>query len=100
VLIEIKEVVYYLEIKNKLIVNSLIKNKEDFTNDFKFNEIKKEIPLIIDKSLDYLIPKEADYKIEIVQLNIGDKINEKIFKIVWNCFYNSCNILICKITST
>ena len=81
VLIEIKEVVYYLEIKNKLIVNSLIKNKEDFTNDFKFNEIKKEIPLIIDKSLDYLIPKEADYKIEIVQLNIGDKINEKIFKI-------------------
>ena len=28
-LIEIKEVVYYLEIKNKLIVNSLIKNKED-----------------------------------------------------------------------
>ena len=41
VLIEIKEVVYYLEIKNKLIVNSLIKNKEDFTNDFKFNEIKK-----------------------------------------------------------
>lgn len=46
VLIEIKEVVYYLEIKNKLIVNSLIKNKEDFTNDFKFNEIKKEIPLI------------------------------------------------------
>ena len=68
-------------IKNKLIVNSLIKNKEDFTNDFKFNEIKKEIPLIIDKSLDYLIPKEADYKIEIVQLNIGDKINEKIFKI-------------------
>ena len=45
------------------------------------NEIKKEIPLIIDKSLDYLIPKEADYKIEIVQLNIGDKINEKIFKI-------------------
>ena len=71
----------YLEIKNKLIVNSLIKNKEDFTNDFKFNEIKKEIPLIIDKSLDYLIPKEADYKIEIVQLNIGDKINEKIFKI-------------------
>ena len=80
-LIEIKEVVYYLEIKNKLIVNSLIKNKEDFTNDFKFNEIKKEIPLIIDKSLDYLIPKEADYKIEIVQLNIGDKINEKIFKI-------------------
>ena len=44
VLIEIKEVVYYLEIKNKLIVNSLIKNKEDFTNDFKFNEIKKEIP--------------------------------------------------------
>ena len=71
VLIEIKEVVYYLEIKNK----------EDFTNDFKFNEIKKEIPLIIDKSLDYLIPKEADYKIEIVQLNIGDKINEKIFKI-------------------
>lgn len=42
VLIEIKEVVYYLEIKNKLIVNSLIKNKEDFTNDFKFNEIKKK----------------------------------------------------------
>ena len=37
VLIEIKEVVYYLEIKNKLIVNSLIKTKEDFTNDFKFN---------------------------------------------------------------
>ena len=32
VLIEIKEVVYYLEIKNKLIVNSLIKNKEYFTN--------------------------------------------------------------------
>ena len=45
VLIEIKEVVYYLEIKNKLIVNSLIKNKEDFTNDFKFNEIKKEIKI-------------------------------------------------------
>lgn len=77
VLIKIKEIIYYLEIKNKLIITSLIKNKEEFS----FNEIKREIPIIVDKSLDYLIEKETDFEAKIVELNIGDKINEKIFKV-------------------
>ena len=77
VLIKIKEIIYYLEIKNKLIITRLIKNKEEFS----FNEIKREIPIIVDKSLDYLIEKETDFEAKIVELNIGDKINEKIFKV-------------------
>ena len=74
-----KSVNYFKKLSNFCEVIYVTTSKEK--NMSTYNEIKKEIPLIIDKSLDYLIPKEADYKIEIVQLNIGDKINEKIFKI-------------------
>ena len=49
------------------------------TSDKKEIENALAIPSVQQKL--YLIPKEDDYKIEIVQLNIGDKINEKIFKI-------------------
>lgn len=77
----IREVIYCLDIHNGFIVKSRVDNVENFILNYKFDDIEEVKTIVINSSDKDLIPKELQCKLNIIVLDIGEKINEKIFKV-------------------
>lgn len=81
IVVEINRVVYCLDIHNNFIVKSRIESREGFIINYKFDDILEGKTMVINSSDKDLIPKEFQSKFNIIVLEIGEKINEKIFKV-------------------
>ena len=81
VLTKIKDHIYYLEITNNLITKSIVDNKENFVKNFNYKDINEGKTFVIDKNIDNELMEQFKEKRTFIRLNIGDKINEKIFEV-------------------
>lgn len=81
IVVEINGVVYCLDIHNNFIVKSRIESRESFIINYKFDDILDGKTIVINSIDKDLIPKEFQCKFNIIVLEIGEKINEKIFKV-------------------
>lgn len=78
---ELREIIYLLYIKENFIVKSFLKNKNDFILSNEVNDLEEGSVVIISKEDENIIPEEIKYKLHIISLEIGEIINEKIFKV-------------------
>lgn len=81
IIMELREVIYLLYIKENFIVKSFVKNKKDFILSNELNDLEEGSVVIISKKDENIIPEEIKYKLHIISLEIGEIINEKIFKV-------------------
>ncbi len=81
IIMELREIIYLLYIKENFIVKSFLKNKNDFILSNEVNGLEEGSVVIISKEDENIIPEEIKYKLHIISLEIGEIINEKIFKV-------------------
>ena len=81
IIMELREIIYLLYIKENFIVKSFVKNKNDFILSNELNDLEEGSVVIISKKDENIIPEEIKYKLHIISLEIGEIINEKIFKV-------------------
>ncbi|MEE0932731.1 MAG: hypothetical protein U0L64_06900 [Clostridium sp.] len=81
IIMELREIIYLLYIKENFIVKSFLKNKNDFILSNEVNDLEEGSVVIISKENENIIPEEIKYKLHIISLEIGEIINEKIFKV-------------------
>ena len=81
IIIELRESIYSLYIKENFIIKSFIKNKKDFILSNELNNLENGFIAIMSKEIEDIIPEEIKYKLHIIYLEIGEIINEKIFKV-------------------
>lgn len=81
IIIELREVIYSLYIEENFIIKSFIKNKNDFILSQELNDLENGAIVIMSKEVEDIIPKEIKYRLHIIFLEIGEMINEKIFKV-------------------
>ena len=81
IIMELREIIYLLYIKENFIVKSFLKNKNDFILSNEVNDLEEGSVVIISKEDENIIPEEIKYKLHIISLEIGEIINEKIFKV-------------------
>ena len=81
IIMELREIIYLLYIKENFIVKSFLKNKNDFILSNEVNGLEEGSVVIISKENENIIPEEIKYKLHIISLEIGEIINEKIFKV-------------------
>ncbi|WP_195468054.1 hypothetical protein [Clostridium sp. D43t1_170807_H7] len=81
IIMELREIIYLLYIKENFIVKSFLKNKNDFILSNEVNDLEEGSVVIISKEDENIIPEEIKYKVHIISLEIGEIINEKIFKV-------------------
>ena len=81
IITRIREVIYCLDIHNGFVVKSRVENIENFILNYNFDDIEIGKSIVINSSDKNLIPKDFQCKLNIIELDIGEKINEKIFKI-------------------
>lgn len=81
IIIELREIIYSLYIKENFIVKSFMKNKNDFILSHELNDLENGSIVIMSKKVEDIIPEEIKYKLHIIYFEIGEIINEKIFKV-------------------
>ena len=81
IIIELRESIYSLYIKENFIIKSFIKNKKDFILSNELNNLENGFIVTMSKEIEDIIPEEIKYKLHIIYLEIGEIINEKIFKV-------------------
>lgn len=81
IIIELREIIYSLYIEENFIVKSFMKNKNDFILSYELNDLKNGSVVIMSKEIEDIIPEEIKYRLHIIYLEIGEIINEKIFKV-------------------
>ena len=81
IIMELREIIYLLYIKENFIVKSFLKNKNDFILSNEVNDLEEGSVVIMSKEDENIIPEEIKYKLHIISLEIGEIINEKIFKV-------------------
>ena len=81
IIIKLREVIYSLYIEENFIVESFMKNKNDFILSYELNDLKNGSVVIMSKEIEDIIPEEIKYRLHIIYLEIGEIINEKIFKV-------------------
>jgi len=81
IIIELREIIYSLYIEENFIVESFMKNKNDFILSYELNDFKNGSVVIMSKEIEDIIPEEIKYRLHIIYLEIGEIINEKIFKV-------------------
>ena len=81
IIIELREIIYSLYIEGNFIVESFMKNKNDFILSYELNDLKNGSVVIMSKEIEDIIPEEIKYRLHIIYLEIGEIINEKIFKV-------------------
>lgn len=81
IIIELREIIYSLYIKENFIIKSFMKNKNDFILSDELNDLETGSTVIMSKEVEYIIPEEIKYKLHIIYLEIGEIINEKVFKV-------------------
>lgn len=58
-----------------------MKNKNDFILSHELNDLENGSIVIMSKEVEDIIPEEIKYNLHIIYLEIGEVINEKIFKV-------------------
>ena len=81
IIIELREIIYSLYIKESFIIKSFMKNKNDFILSDELNDLETGSTVIMSKEVEDIIPEEIKYKLHIIYLEIGEIINEKVFKV-------------------
>lgn len=81
IIVNIREIVYCLDIINNFIIKSIVESKVNFIKSYNFDEIKEGKTIVISSKDKDIIPKEIQCKYNMFILEIGEIINEKIFKI-------------------
>ena len=81
IIIELRGIIYSLYIEENFIVKSFMKNKNEFILSHELNDLENGSIVIMSKEVECIIPEEIKYKIHIIYLEIGEIINEKIFKV-------------------
>lgn len=81
IIIELREIIYSLYIKENFIIKSFMKNKNDFILSDELNDLETGSTVIMSKEVEDIIPEEIKYKLHIIYLEIGEIINEKVFKV-------------------
>lgn len=81
IIIELREIIYSLYIEDNFIIKSFVKNKNDFILSHELNDLENGSIVIMSKEIEDIIPEEIKYRLHIIYLEIGEIINEKIFKV-------------------
>lgn len=81
IIIELRGIIYSLYIEENFIVKSFMKNKNEFILSHEVNDLENGSIVIMSKEVECIIPEEIKYKLHIIYLEIGEIINEKIFKV-------------------
>lgn len=81
IIIELRGIIYSLYIEENFIVKSFMKNKNEFILSHELNDLENGSIVIMSKEVEDIIPEEIKYKLHIIYLEIGEIINEKIFKV-------------------
>ena len=81
IIIELREFIYSIYIKENFIVKSFVKSKSDFIIRNELNDLQDGSIMIVSKDDENIIPVEIKYKLHIIYFEIGEIINEKIFKV-------------------
>jgi len=81
IIIELREIIYSLYIKENFIIKSFMKNKNDFILSDELNDLETGSTVIMSKEVEDIITEEIKYKLHIIYLEIGEIINEKVFKV-------------------
>ncbi|MDU2122054.1 MAG: hypothetical protein E7E64_05905 [Clostridium celatum] len=81
IIIELREIIYSLYIEENFIIKSFMKNKNDFILSHELNDLENGSVVIMSKEVEDIIPEEIKYNLHIIYLEIGEVINEKIFKV-------------------
>ncbi|WP_133016757.1 hypothetical protein [Clostridium cuniculi] len=81
IIIELREIIYSLYIKENFIIKSFMKNKNEFILSDELNDLETGSTVIMSKEVEDIIPEEIKYKLHIIYLEIGEIINEKVFKV-------------------
>ncbi|MDU4882851.1 hypothetical protein [uncultured Clostridium sp.] len=81
IIIELRGIIYSLYIEENFIVKSFMKNKNEFILSHELNDLENGSIVIMSKEVEGIIPEEIKYKLHIIYLEIGEIINEKIFKV-------------------
>ena len=78
---ELREFIYSIYVKENFIIKSFIKNRNDFILSNELNDLEEGSVVIISKDDENIIPEKIKYKLHTISLEIGEIINEKIFKV-------------------
>ena len=81
IIIELRGIIYSLYIEENFIVKSFMKNKNEFILSHELNDLENGSIVIMSKEVEDIIPEEIKYKLHIIYFEIGEIINEKIFKV-------------------
>ena len=81
IIIELREIIYSLYIEENFIIKSFMKSKNDFILSHELNDLENGSVVIMSKEVEDIIPEEIKYNLHIIYLEIGEIINEKIFKV-------------------
>ena len=81
IIMELREFIYSIYVKENFIIKSFIKNRNDFILSNELNDLEEGSVVIISKDDENIIPEKIKYKLHTISLEIGEIINEKIFKL-------------------
>ena len=81
IIMELREFIYSIYVKENFIIKSFIKNRNDFILSNELNDLEEGSVVIISKDDENIIPEKIKYKLHTISLEIGEIINEKIFKV-------------------
>lgn len=81
IILELREFIYLLCIKEKFIVKSFLKSRESLIIENQLDIFKESKIIVVSKEDEKIIPEEIKDKLNIINLEIGELINEKIFKV-------------------
>lgn len=81
IIIELREIIYSLYIEENFIIKSFMKSKNDLTLSQELMDLENGSIVIMSKKVEDIIPEEIKSRLHIINLEIGEIINEKIFKV-------------------
>lgn len=81
IIIELRGIIYSLYIEENFIIKSFVKNKNDFILTHELNDLENGSIVVMSKEVEDIIPKDIKYNLHIIYLEIGEIINEKVFKV-------------------
>lgn len=81
IIIELRGIIYSLYIEENFIIKSFVKNKNDFILTHEPNDLENGSIVVMSKEVEDIIPEDIKYNLHIIYLEIGEIINEKVFKV-------------------
>ena len=81
IIMELREFIYSIYVKENFIIKSFIKNRNDFILSNELNDLEEGSVVIISKDDENIIPEKIKYKLHTISLEIGEIKKKKIFKV-------------------